>query len=97
MPRLQRRSNAQANGFHGAALSDECLVLRWFTGGEDDRLLLVNLGRDLALDPAPEPLLAPPSAFDGWKKLWSSEPMPEPEIEGRWKIAGHSAAVLRPA
>ena len=31
----------------------------------DDRLLLVNLGRDLHLDPAPEPLLAPPEDASG--------------------------------
>ena len=35
-------------------------MLRFFGDGGDDRLLLVNLGRDLHLDPAPEPLLAPP-------------------------------------
>jgi maltooligosyltrehalose trehalohydrolase len=92
-PFVQQRNDC----LEGSALTDECLVLRWFTGGEDDRLLLVNLGRDLPLDPAPEPLLAPPAGFNGWKKLWTTEPMPEPEIDGRWKIAGHSAAVLRPA
>ena len=41
----------------------EAFVLRFFgrRDGSDDRLLLVNLGRDLDLDPAPEPLLAPPA------------------------------------
>ena len=37
-----------------------------------DRLLLLNLGRDLHLDPAPEPLLAPPGGTS-WEVLWSSE------------------------
>ena len=33
--------------------------------GGDDRLLLVNLGRALHLDPLPQPLLAPPRAARG--------------------------------
>jgi maltooligosyltrehalose trehalohydrolase len=35
-------------------------------------LLLVNLGREVALSPAPEPLLAPPEGR-AWDVLWSSE------------------------
>jgi len=50
----------------GAVLSDEALLLRWA-----DRLLIVNLGRDLELDIVPEPLLAPPRG-EQWKLLWSS-------------------------
>lgn len=80
---------------HGAILSDACFALRWF--GDDDRLLLINLGRALFLDPAPEPLLAPPAGFARWRLLWSSEPMPEPEMKDHWQIAGESAAVLRPS
>ncbi len=34
---------------------------------EDDRLLVVNLGVDLELNPAPEPLLAPPES-KAWEK-----------------------------
>jgi maltooligosyltrehalose trehalohydrolase len=57
----------------GAVLADECLVLRFFApDSADDRLLLINLGRDLALDRAPEPLLAPPEDRR-WVTLWSSE------------------------
>jgi len=46
----------------GAVVGAEAFVLRFF--GEnpgDERLLVVNLGRDLFLEPAPEPLLAPPT------------------------------------
>ena len=39
--------------------------------GEDDRLLLVNLGRQLDLAGAAEPLLGPP-AGRRWRILWSS-------------------------
>jgi maltooligosyltrehalose trehalohydrolase len=68
-----------------------------------DRLLLVNLGRDLALGGPSEPLLAPPVG-GRWEVLWSSEesiyggsgaPPPEDE-DGGWLIAGHAATVLRP-
>ncbi len=40
--------------------------------GGADRLLIVNLGRDLLLGPAPEPLLAPVEG-QAWRLLWSSE------------------------
>ncbi len=67
-----------------------------------DRLLLVNLGSDLALEPVPEPLLAPLTA-SGWEVLWSSEdpryggsgaPSPEDE-EGCWRLPGQAAVVMR--
>ena len=35
-------------------------MLRFFAPKQADRLLIVNFGPDLHLDPAPEPLLAPP-------------------------------------
>jgi maltooligosyltrehalose trehalohydrolase len=49
-------------GVDGAVVGAEAFVLRFF--GEEignDRLLVVNLGRDLHLEPAPEPLIAPPT------------------------------------
>ena len=39
----------------------------------DDRLLIVNLGRDLRFAPAPEPLLAPPRRTRAGQLAWSSE------------------------
>ena len=68
----------------------------------DDRLLLVNFGRDLHLDPAPEPLLAPPEGAD-WRVLWSSEDRAlrrlrarcHPDTEDNWRLPGEvDAAVL---
>jgi maltooligosyltrehalose trehalohydrolase len=51
------------DGIDGAVLSPNVFVLRFFSPGFDnDRLLLVNLGRDLEFNPAPEPLLAPPAS-----------------------------------
>jgi maltooligosyltrehalose trehalohydrolase len=86
----------------GAVLGPEALVLRYFGGAGDDRILLVNLGRDLRLDPAPEPLLAPPEGR-AWTVLWSSEDpryggcgTTPPESEGGWRIPGHAALVLCP-
>ena len=43
---------------HGAVLADEAFLLRYLGEAGDDRLLLVNLGRDRDLRPATEPLLA---------------------------------------
>ncbi len=46
--------------------------MRFFGENGDDRLVVVNFGLDLHLDPAPEPLLAPPESMR-WKIIWSSE------------------------
>jgi maltooligosyltrehalose trehalohydrolase len=95
------RQNRQ---FDGAVLSSEAFVLRFFAEEVDggDRLLVVNLGRDLKLSPMPEPLLAPPVNCE-WQIQWSSEhpsyggsgtaPL---ESELNWILPGHAAVVLRP-
>ncbi|MGA3118619.1 MAG: DUF3459 domain-containing protein, partial [Syntrophobacteraceae bacterium] len=89
-------------GVDGAVLAEECLILRFFGEVGDDRLLLVNFGADLHLDPAPEPLLAPPEATT-WQTLWSSEDpryggsgTPPLDSEDNWRIPGHAAVALRP-
>jgi maltooligosyltrehalose trehalohydrolase len=89
-------------GLDGAVLGPEALVLRFFGEEHSDRLVLVNLGIDIDLDPAPEPLLAPP-ANASWKMLWSSEDprygghgTPAPHTEDNWRILGQSAVVLAP-
>jgi maltooligosyltrehalose trehalohydrolase len=84
----------------GAVLSAHAFVLRWFGGEQGDRLLLVNLGEELELHPAPEPLLAPP--LDGeWQMIWSSdEPRYDgpgalhPSTEQGWLLPGESAVLL---
>ena len=81
-------------GLDGAVLGPEAFVLRFFGENGDDRLLLVNFGLDLHLDPAPEPLLAPPEAMS-WEIIWSSEnpstgaPEPLPRkllITGKYQV-----------
>ncbi len=89
-----RRKQPFAARLEAAALSDECLALRWL--GDNQRLLIVNLGRHLHLDPAPEPLLAPPRGFTRWETVWCSQPMPELESEKNWTIAGEAAVLLKP-
>lgn len=84
----------------GAVLSNNAFVIRYF--GEDDRILIVNLGSDLHLDPAPEPLLAPPYKM-GWELIFSTEdpkyfgsgtaPL---ESKNNWVIPGHAAVLLKP-
>ncbi len=94
-------------GLDGAVLEAEAFVLRFFgptPGGPDDRLLAVNLGRDIHQHPAPEPLLAPPGGYR-WETLWTSE---DPRYGGggtppldtatdNWHVPGQTAVVLRPA
>lgn len=92
----------QAERMAGAVLSADALVLRFFGAGGDDRLLIVNFGRDLHLDPAPEPLLAPVWQH-AWQILWSSESSeyggngtPPLESDENWRIPGEAAVVLGP-
>lgn len=92
-------------GVDGAVLGPEAFVLRYFGDAGDaggDRLLLVNLGLDLRLVPAPEPLLAPPLNAR-WETLWSSEEpryggdgTPPLETDEGWFVPGHAAVALRP-
>jgi maltooligosyltrehalose trehalohydrolase len=77
-------------------------MLRFFSPSGADRLVIVNLGRDLLLGPTPEPLLAPVEG-QAWRLLWSSEaPVyggsggPAQDAAGDWLVAGQSAIVLAP-
>ncbi len=96
-------SRQGSDGIDGAVLSAECFIVRYFTPDfSNDRLLVVNLGRDLHFNPAPEPLLAPPKRRR-WIKLWSSEDaeyggIGTPELDSRdnWRIPGCAAVVLYP-
>ncbi|HEY2587764.1 MAG TPA: malto-oligosyltrehalose trehalohydrolase [Tepidisphaeraceae bacterium] len=90
-------------GVDGAVLGPEAFVLRYFGEGGDDRLVIVNFDRDVKLEPAPEPLLAPLAGKE-WALLWSSE---SPRYGGcgigplettlGWRIPGRATVVLRPA
>jgi len=88
-------------GIDGAVLGDASFVLRYFAENhEGDRLLLLNLGKRSALEPLPEPLLAPPLGFE-WKTLWSTEsvryggPGPADVVtDRRWILPAEAAVVL---
>jgi maltooligosyltrehalose trehalohydrolase len=89
-------------GVDGAVLGPQAFVLRYFASSAGDRLLLVNFGRDLHLEQAPEPLLAPPEGC-AWAVLWSSEDRryggdgtPPPETLDGWRVMGEAAVVLAP-
>jgi maltooligosyltrehalose trehalohydrolase len=86
----------------GAVLAPEAFVLRFFADDGNDRLLLVNFGLDYHLNPAPEPLLAPP-LNRVWHIVWSSEdpryggdgtaPL---ETDDNWYLPGQATVVLAP-
>jgi maltooligosyltrehalose trehalohydrolase len=89
-------------GVDGAVLGPEAFLLRYFGADGDDRLLLVNLGKDQRLGPAPEPLFAP-RLHRAWTVLWSSaDPryggLGTPPLPGEdgWLLPGESAVVLAP-
>jgi maltooligosyltrehalose trehalohydrolase len=86
----------------GAVLGPDAFLLRFFSADGDDRLVLVNFGVDVRLDPAPEPLLAPP-AGRRWRVIWSSEDpayggsgTPPPETDEGWTVLGQAAVVMGP-
>jgi maltooligosyltrehalose trehalohydrolase len=84
-------------------IGPDAFVLRFFAPAPgDERLLVVNFGRDLVAGSLPEPLVAAPDDHE-WQVRWSSE---NPEYGGLgappaldadgWRIAGQSACVLEP-
>ena len=77
----------RADRIHGAVIAGEAFLLRYFGENGDDRLVLVNLGRDLDWRPIAEPLLVPPAGRT-WQLLWSSE---DPAL----RRPGHAAARSR--
>lgn len=95
-PVIRRASHQRPDG---AVLSSTAFVLRYRGGPDGDRLLIVNLGCDLDLQPIPEPLLAPP-AHCRWTLAWSSAsvryggqgraPLPEDHLH----VAGDTAVLL---
>jgi maltooligosyltrehalose trehalohydrolase len=99
--RISRRGDID-----GAVLGPDAFCLRFFgdcVRSNDDRLLLVNLGTDLLLDIAPEPLLAPPNGRR-WAVVFSSEdvayggggtPAIDTEEEGFF-LPGRCTVLLQP-
>jgi maltooligosyltrehalose trehalohydrolase len=96
-------AGAARAGIDGAVLGPDAFVLRFFGDvAGDDRLVLVNFGVDVRLDPAPEPLLAPPGGRR-WHVIWSSEDpayggggTPPPETEAGWTLPGQAAVAMAP-
>lgn len=85
----------------GAVLDTFSFVIRYFGREGNDRLLLINLGRDLEYNPIAEPLLAP-SKKGFWELMWSSDNpcyggpgILNPNLEKGWKLPGRSAVLLR--
>lgn len=86
--------------FDGAVLDTSAFVLRFFGRALDDRLLVVNLGAHVHLDPAPEPLLAPPLGCE-WEMAWSSEDpryggggTPPLDTEENWHLPAEATVLL---
>lgn len=106
--RLRRESPAlrdqAARGVDGAIVGDRALVLRFFEPHGDDRLLLVNLGPRLHLDPMPEPLVAPRCPGSHWVTVFSTDAAdyggwgtpPVDTVDDGWWLPAECAVLLRP-
>ena len=93
---------ARRGTYDGAVLGAAAFALRFFGTAQDDRLLIVNLGPHLHLDPAPEPLLAPALGC-AWDVLWTSEDpqyggggAPPLDTEDNWHLPAEAAVLLGP-
>lgn len=90
----------QPRGVDGSVLGPDALVLRFFHP-DGDRLVLLNLGRDVRLMPIADPLLAAPAGAT-WHLLWSSEEAhyggngAPPVALDDWRLPGHELRVLAP-
>jgi len=89
-------------GIDGSVLGSNCFALRFFSDRNDDRVLIVNLGCRMELQPCSDPLLAPP-LYHKWELLWSSERpvyggpgVVEFDADEEWLVPAGSAYVLRP-
>ena len=85
----------------GAVVAPDVLALRYLGGEAGDRLLILNLGCDLDLSAAPEPLLAPPSGGE-WQLIWSSEAAvyggqgtAAVDLDREWHLMGEAALLFR--
>ena len=97
-----RFKEQKSGAVDGAVLTNSSFVLRFFGTDRDDRLLIVNYGPRVRLEPVPEPLLAPPPECE-WETLWTSD---SPRYGGhgptkvatdeRWLLPAESAVALRP-
>ena len=107
--RLRREEpalKAQAHrGVDGAVLGEQAFVLRFFGSHGDDRLLLVNFGPRVHLDPLAEPLVAPCCGSSHWITVLSTD---SPEYGGwgtppvdtandGWWLPAECAVLLRPS
>jgi maltooligosyltrehalose trehalohydrolase len=91
-----------SGGIDGAVLGPTSFVLRYFSEANDDRLLLVNVGERNVLQPASDPLLAPPSGRR-WETLWSSDSLryggtgsTAVAVPEQWVLPAESTVALRP-
>lgn len=97
-----RFREVKPNGVDGAVIGRRAFVLRYFADkADEERLLLVNFGKQTVFSPAPEPLLAPPDDYE-WQTMWTSEApeyggigMRGVATESGWTIYAESAVALR--
>jgi maltooligosyltrehalose trehalohydrolase len=95
--------NAQSlGGVDGFVLGESAFAIRLFGADAGDRLLLVNLGRQLVLPFVSDPLFAPPQGTT-WRTLWSSNAVayggdgtPAIESERGVSIPAECTVVLSP-
>jgi maltooligosyltrehalose trehalohydrolase len=86
---------------HGAVIGPEAFLLRWLSPDGNDRLLIINLGREFHWSSLSEPLMAPPVGCE-WRLRFSSN---HPRYGGsgvaaismvNLTIPGHTAVLLTP-
>ncbi|OWW02402.1 malto-oligosyltrehalose trehalohydrolase [Rhizobium sp. R72] len=100
---FRTQSHSSRHELDGSVISDSAFLLRYRApAADDERLLIVNIGKNLAIDSLPDPLFAPPSQTE-WQLIWSSE---DPAYGGsgrrpydfarRWVLNADCALMLAP-
>ncbi len=86
---------------HGTVLSEDAFALRYFCDG-GDRLVVVNLGRELTRESIADPIIAPPRGRH-WQVILSTEDrayggdgVGPADGEDGWRIGGQQTTVLAP-
>ncbi|MBW9114798.1 malto-oligosyltrehalose trehalohydrolase [Rhizobium cauense] len=95
--------NTALRPLDGSVLDKSAFLLRYFAvEPQDERVLLVNLGVDLAVSSLADPLFSPPGGYQ-WEGVWWSEDFsyggagkPPVGLQKRWTLSADSAMLLAP-
>jgi maltooligosyltrehalose trehalohydrolase len=98
---LRRRYWDREEVIDGAVLGEQAWLWRWSAANSNDRLLIINLGTEIPVQPLAEPMLVCARGMK-WNLQWSSEQpkyggsgVENPETNHGWYIPAECAVLLQ--